>query len=474
MNRRTAVPAKSASPVPPSDSTDAARAASTISARNANVPAVAANVARYLKPKKGLKIAHVGTYPPRKCGIATYMRDVISAVHSDTPTAPPVVVALVAPDEEIVYGWPVQFRIAQDDPADYARVAHELNALNVDLVSIQHEHGIFGGPAGDMLTAFLDALDAPVVTTLHTVLPDPSPEVALSIQNLASRSARIVVLNSKAIPLLAQAYNIPTDNVVVIPHGTPDMDPSRRPKVRAEFGVENQTVLATFGLISPGKGLEHAIAAVAANADAFPNLHYYILGQTHPGIVRHSGETYREGLQAQAESAGVTDRVHFVNEYLSQNALTDWLLAADIYVTPYLNPHQISSGTLAYAVAAGKPVLSTPYLHAQELLESGARGVLTPFNNPGAMGENLGRMLADETGRAAMGRASWAWGRTSVWSNVARRYWEAFTGAVAAGDSADAAPATPSPAERGSIAPSVFTTATRDRPAPRDAAATSR
>ena len=371
----------------------------------------------YLKPARGLKIAHVGTYPPRKCGIATYTQDVVSAVHAATPAAPPQVVAMATPDDTTEYGWPVTWRIAQDDPEQYESVARAIRAAGVDLVSIQHEHGIFGGDHGDLLNRFVDALgDIPVVTTLHTVLPEPEPGMVRALRGIIARSERIVVLNSRAIPLLANAYGVDTSRVVVIPHGT---------VVRQALGVAGRTVVSTFGLLSPGKGLEHAVAAVAQVAPKFPDLHYYILGQTHPGIVRHSGEAYREGLARQAEEAGIADRIHFVNEYLSLDALTDWLLATDIYVTPYLNPNQIVSGTLSYAVAAGKAVLSTPYLHAQELLENG-RGVLTPFGDPNAMAANLEAMLSDSRRRAEMEQSAWEFGKTSAWPQVARRYWEVF------------------------------------------------
>ena len=392
----------------------------------------------YLKPARGLKIAHVGTYPPRKCGIATYTQDVVSAVHAATPAAPPQVVAMTTPDDTVEYGWPVQWRIRQDDPEDYEAVAAQVRASGADLVSIQHEHGIFGGEEGDLLNRFVDALgDIPVVTTLHTVLPKPSESIIRALRGVVRRSARIVVLNSKAIPLLADAYGIDTAKVVVIPHGTPEVDPSRRTVVRQSLGVAGRTVLSTFGLLSPGKGLEHAIGAVAQVAPRHPDLHYYILGATHPGIVRHSGESYRDGLAEQARQAGIADRVHFVNEYLSLDALTDWLLATDVYVTPYLNPDQIVSGTLAYAVAAGKAVISTPYLHAQDLLEDG-RGMLTPFADPAALAANLDDLLRSPARRAAMEQAAWRFGEQSAWPQVARRYWEVFCAAV--GRSAGEAP----------------------------------
>ena len=215
----------------------------------------------------------------------------------------------------------------------------------------------------------------------------------------------------------------------MIPHGTPDVDPARRPIVREQLGVVGETVLSTFGLIGPGKGLEHAIQAVAKVADKHPNLVYYILGRTHPGIVRESGEAYRDSLAAMAETLGIADRIRFVNRYLDLDELCDWLLATDVYVTPYLNPHQIVSGTLAYAVAAGKPVVSTPYLHAQELL-AGGRGVLTPFSDPDTLADNLDCLLSDDARRTAMCGAAWRYGRNTTWSAVAERYIGTFMDAL--------------------------------------------
>lgn len=397
-------------------------------------------IRRVTDSRDSLSLAHLGTYPPRKCGIATYTQDVVSAVHSSDavatgrfPAGPPSVIAMVTPSEQTDYFWPVLHTIEQSDPQDYVRVAQELNRSGVDLVSIQYEHGIFGGECGLHLNYFLDALEAPVVVTLHTTLPEPSEAMARAVREVAARAERMVVLNSRAIPLLRDAYGVPAryleDNVDVIPHGTPDVDPARRPTVRQQLGVVNQTVLSTFGLLGPGKGLEHAVRAVAAVASEHPSLHYYILGQTHPGIVRESGESYREGLVQLAEDLGIGDRVHFVNRYLNLDELCDWLLATDVYVTPYLNPFQIVSGTLAYAVAAGKPVLSTPYLHAEELLADG-RGVLTPFSDPQAMATNLDSILSDSERREAMEHAAWQFGRTSTWSSVAEQYIASFDRAL--------------------------------------------
>jgi glycosyltransferase involved in cell wall biosynthesis len=370
------------------------------------------------------------------------MHDVISAVQSNTLAAAPIVVAMAAPGDTIEPAWPVKYVIRQDRIQDYVRVALALRTDGIDLVSIQHEHGIYGGEAGVMLCRFLDALGGsiPVVSTLHTVLPRPTNAVRRAVTALAAQSDRVVVLNNRAIPLLAKAYGIGTDHVVAIPHGTPRFDHSRRPIIRACLGLEGQTVASTFGLLSPGKGLEHMIVAVAHNAADHQDLHYYILGATHPGILRETGESYREGLRQRASELGVSDRVHFVNRYLALDEVTDWLLATDIFVAPYLNADQIVSGTLSYAVAAGKVVLSTPFLHALDLLGGGV-GMLTPFEDPEAMGASIDTLLSNPDRRALMSAKAKAVGSESAWPRVAQRYVRVFADAMAIKMAAAAEPA---------------------------------
>ena len=375
-------------------------------------------------PATALRVAHLGTFPPRKCGIATYTQDVVHALQNHAGGFNSVI-AMTDPEEGLRYDRPVQYEIPQNEVESYSRVARQVNRSGSDLVNIQYEHGIFGGECGSHLSYFLDELKIPAVATLHTVLPEPSDSMIRAIRSLAARTEHLIVLNSKAIPLLRKAYGVTKENISVIPHGTPHIDRSRRPMVRDKFDVRGQTVLSTFGLIGPDKGLEYAIDAVAKIADANPTLHYYILGQTHPNIVRHSGEVYRESLQRRAEEAGIADRVHFVNSYLTLSDLTDWLMATDMYISPYLNPNQIVSGTLAYAVAAGKPVMATPYLHAQELLGDG-RGILVPFRDADAMAQRLNDVLNDPQGKAELESKAWSFGRTSQWSEVAKRYNEVF------------------------------------------------
>jgi glycosyltransferase involved in cell wall biosynthesis len=383
-------------------------------------------------PLANLRIAHVGTFPPRKCGIATYTQDTLNAIQKYAPAASSFVVAMTDPGEGVRYEFPVRYEIPEKEEAAYTRTAQLLNRSGTDLINIQYEHGIFGGENGIFLSQFLDSLNIPSVATLHTVLPDPSEGMIRAIRELADKTDHLIVLNSRAIPLLRRAYGVTTERISVIPHGTPNVVPARRPIVRKKLGIEAQTALTTFGLISPGKGLEFAIDAVARVAASHPTLHYYILGATHPNIIRQSGELYRDHLKKRAADAGIEGRVHFVDRYLSLSDLTDWLLATDVYVTPYLNANQIVSGTLAYAVAAGKSVISTPYLHAQELLSDG-RGLLTPFRDADAMASNIAFLLDNPARKTDMERRAWAFGRTSQWSEVAQRYAEVFESILTAG-----------------------------------------
>lgn len=378
-----------------------------------------------------LRIAHLGTYPPRRCGIATYTQDVVSALEQFHPTGCPTVIAMASPSENITYEGSVQRTIRQESPQDYRSAAKFLNTQGSELLSIQFEHGIFGGADGMLLSELLYRLDIPAVATLHTVLPNPSRGQIAAVRMLWRQCQALVVLNERALPLLENAYEIDTSKVSVIPHGTPQVDITQRPAIRKRLGLTDRRALMTFGLLGPGKGIEQAIDALAQIADKHPNTDYYILGQTHPELVRNYGESYRTGLLERVAAAGLEDRVRFVNRYLSLEEICDWLVACDIYLTPYQNPNQITSGTLAYAVAAGCPVVSTPYLHASELLSAG-RGLLTPFGDTTALAQNISYLLSNDEARQAISRAAYAYGESTTWQRTAERYSTLFQGIVPA------------------------------------------
>ena len=377
-------------------------------------------------------IAFLATYVPRQCGIATFTRDLVEGLRAHGRTDGRLrVVALERRGERLAYPPIVRHRLPASNRAEYCRLAARLEADGVEIVCIQHEYGIFGGPSGAHLLDFLDALTVPVVTTLHTILTHPTLLQRRILERLAERSARLVSMSERGRAILVEGYGVPVDRVEVIPHGVPDfvaLDPAL---AKARIGVGDGPLILSFGLLGPHKGLGLVIDALARiNADV-PEAHYAVVGATHPEIRRRTGEAYREELAAQAARLGLEGRVHFVDRYVDDAELATWLSASDIFVTPYGNAQQITSGTLAYALAAGVAVISTPYEHAIELLGDG-HGVLVPFDDADALAEALTRLLADEGGREALRRRARALGRTMIWPRVAERYLGLFAAIVSA------------------------------------------
>ncbi len=373
-----------------------------------------------------LNFACVGTYLPRRCGIATFTSDLCQALCEaldDDRSAH--VVAMNDVSEGYAYGPRVRFEVRQVEPQDYRLAADFMNIRGMDLLLVQHEYGIYGGRDGSHLLAMLRDVRMPIVTTMHTVLRSPSDRVRAVTEELAELSDRIVVMSRRAVDILAEAYQIPRDKVVVVPHGIPDMpfvDPSF---YKDQFGVEGRRVLLTFGLLSPGKGIEYVIQALPKLVDRHPDLVFICLGATHPNVKKVRGEEYRHGLQRLAEDLGVLDHVMFQDRYVDLDELCEFLGAADIYVTPYLGEEQIVSGTLSYALGAGKPVVSTPYSYAKEMLADG-RGCLVPFRDPDAMAEAVEQLLDDEQERHAIRKRAYLFTRDFVWRQVALSYLDLF------------------------------------------------
>ncbi|MFM7034233.1 MAG: glycosyltransferase [Planctomycetia bacterium] len=370
-------------------------------------------------------IAFVGTYVPRCCGIATFTRDLRCAVAEELPEARCIVVPMN--DGGRAYDYPVEarFECPDGDRLAFQRAAEFLDLANVDVVSLQHEFGIFGGEAGEHVIDLLERLRAPVHTTLHTVLAEPSPAQRRVISEIIHLSARLAVMTERGRMLLRDVYGVADERIDVIPHGIPDMPLTDPDDAKGRFGLEGRRVLLTFGLLSPSKGIEHVIEALPEIVESHPGTRYLVVGATHPHLLREQGERYRDHLAARAEMLGVAKHVEFHNRFLDMPDLLAFLAAADIYVTPYLNRDQITSGTLAYAFGCGKPVLSTPYWHAAELLADG-RGVIVPFRDPKAIAREVSGLLADHARRDAMRRQAHAAGREMVWNRVAARYAEAF------------------------------------------------
>jgi glycosyltransferase involved in cell wall biosynthesis len=373
------------------------------------------------------KVAFVGDYLPRKCGIATFTHDMYASVAGRFPDAECFVVPVNDCTEGYDYPPEVRFEIDEPDLESYRRAADFLNFANTDVVCLQHEYGIYGGPAGSHVLGLVRDLRMPVVTTFHTVLREPNDDQRRVLTELASLSARVVVMTEKARTFLREVFGIPEAKIELIAHGIPDtpfVDPNQ---YKEQFGVEGRLVALTFGLLSPNKGIEHMLRAVPEVLKAFPNFAYIVLGATHPALVREHGESYRLSLERLARKLGISKHVIFYNRFVELNELTEFIRAADVYVTPYLNPAQITSGTLAYSFGCGKAIVSTPYWHAEELLADG-RGVLVPFAEPQALVREVCGLLGDEPRRAAMCEQAYRLGREMIWERSADRYMTVFQG----------------------------------------------
>ena len=371
------------------------------------------------------RLAVIGNYLPRECGIATFTTHLCEAVSEAAPGVDGVAVPVTDTEQGYAYPERVVFELREHDLESYRRALDFLNIAQADVVCLQHEYGIFGGPHGSHILQLVRPLRAPLVTTVHTILQSPGPEQRAILQEIAELSDRVVSMSHRGSEFLQQVYGVPPEKIDVIPHGIPDMpfvDPNF---YKDRFGVEGRTVLLTSGFLSRNKGIEYVIEALPEILAVRPDVVYIVLGATHPNVRRRDGETYRLALRRAAAERGVESHVVFFNHFVSQCQLIEFIGAADIYLTPYLNPEQIASGTLAYAVGAGKAVVSTPYWYAQELLADGG-GVLVPFRDPSAIARAVIDLLEDEPGRHAMRKRAYLRARAMIWPAVAARYVECF------------------------------------------------
>lgn len=370
-------------------------------------------------------IAFIGNHLPRQCGIATFTTDLCQAISNEFRETNCFVLAMNDTPQGYNYPSVVRFELAEQDLTAYQRAADFLNTNGVDLVCLQHEYGIFGGKAGSHILALLRELRMPVVTTLHTILREPDPNQQRILEEIAFLSDRVIVMSQKGSEFLQTIYNVPAEKIDIIPHGIPDVpfiDPNF---YKDQFGVEGRYVLLTFGLLSPNKGIENVINALPEIIRQHPNVVYIILGATHPHVRRREGEVYRLSLQRLARENDVADKVIFHDRFVTLKELVEFIGAADIYLTPYLNPAQIVSGTLAYSLGAGKAIVSTPYWYAEEMLTDG-RGVLVPFNDPKSIAEKVNALLDNESERHAIRKRAYLFGREMIWSRVAHGYMESF------------------------------------------------
>jgi len=371
------------------------------------------------------RIAFVGNYLPRQCGIATFTTDLCTALAAEYGWERIFAIPVNDPESSYQYPEPVRLELSQEDIASYERAADFLNFNGNDLVCMQHEYGIYGGIAGGHILTLLRKLKMPVVTTLHTVLRDPNPDQRAVLDEVARLSDRLVVMSEQAANFLREVYAVDGGKIDVIPHGVPDIPFTDPNYFKDLFGTEGKSVLLTFGLLSPNKGIENVIRALPAILERHPDVVYIVSGVTHPHIRRREGERYREQLLALAKELGVSDHLIFNNRFVSAEELIEHVGAADIYITPYQQEAQVVSGTLAIAVGAGKAIISTPYWHAKELLAE-KRGVIVPFENPEAIADAVVHLMENDAERHAMRKRAYLYSRATTWPKTARAYMASF------------------------------------------------
>jgi glycosyltransferase involved in cell wall biosynthesis len=371
------------------------------------------------------RIAVIGNSLPRRCGIATFTTDLQQAISTSRPNLETCIVAMTDHGQAYDYPPAVAFQIKDADIEGYMRAANFLNAGRFDTVCLQHEFGIFGGEAGAHILVLLSCLTMPVVTTFHTVLAKPTAIQRAVMERIIEASSKVVVMANKGRELLRSVYRVPDDKIEVIAHGIPDVAFAGPDAAKARLGFAGKSVILTFGLLSPNKGIEVMIDAMPSILKRCADAVYVVLGATHPNLVRDQGEAYRESLIARVRELGVEDHVVFLDQFVDQAMLLEFISMCDVYVTPYLNEAQMTSGTLAYSFGLGKPVVSTPYWHARELLADG-RGILVPFSDAAAIGSEIAELLTDDARREAMCRRAYAVSRTMTWERTAQSYMSAF------------------------------------------------
>jgi len=377
-----------------------------------------------------MRVAVIGNHLPRQCGIATFTTDLCDAISVEYGAAGVFVVAVNDPQSRYSYPPRVRFEINESELSSYKAAADFLNSSNVDLVCLQHEYGIFGGKAGSHILRLLRHLKMPVVTTLHTVLREPDLDQLIVMQEIAARSDRLIVMSEHSSQFLQDVFRVPSRKINLIPHGIPDLPFAEPAPYKDSLSTKGKAVLLTFGLLSPNKGFESVIHALPRILSRHSNVVYVIAGATHPHVRRREGDRYRVQLQALAKELGVEQNVVFHNRFVSPQEMASLVCSADIYVTPYRYEAQAVSGTLAYALGAGKAIISTPYWHATELLGDG-RGLLVPFKDPAAIADAAIELLDNDAAREAMRKRAYLYARHMVWNRVAQSYMGAFVRACA-------------------------------------------
>lgn len=370
--------------------------------------------------KKPPHIALIGGFTPRRCGIATFTADIYDSLRSACPGITVDVYAMAPATGVTGFDPAVTSPIIEGNIDSFKDAAARINHGGADVVWLQHEFGLFGGPAGNLILELVDRISAPLIVTMHTVIPDPDPAQMIVMKRLVARASKLVVMSDRGRMLLHSVYGADTDQIILIPHGVPDRPFGRSEQFKAKFGFDNRKVLMTFGLLSPGKGIEAVIAALPAVIANHPDLLYCIIGATHPNLIASQGEAYREKLHAQAASLGVDSHIHWINAFVETSELLDLIEAADIYITPYPGAEQSTSGTLSYAAALGKAVISTPYLHAVELLADD-HGVLVPFNDSDRIAREIEGLFQNPERLRSLQQKAYDRGRAMIWPEFAKQ-----------------------------------------------------
>ncbi|MFC1790204.1 glycosyltransferase family 4 protein [Patescibacteria group bacterium] len=375
--------------------------------------------------EREIPVIYVSTYIPRPCGLATYTKDLTNAVNVLNPRCLAEIAVMDRPEDSYPYPWEAKFRINMHDLTSYMRAADYINKSRAELVCLQHEFGIFGGQSGEYVIPFMERIKKPIVTTLHTVSQRPPVDVLNIVQKIGCYSAAITVMAKVCIDRLTKIYGLNKKKIVIIPHGVPDVAFTSSEPYKEDLGMGGRIVISAINLLSENKGLEDVVRALPKIVKKNPKILLLIAGMTHPEVLKWQGETYRDHLKALIKKLGVEESVRFDNRYITLEELIKYLMATDFYITPYLGADQTASGTLAYALAAGKVCLSTPYVYAKEVLDK-QRGILFDFRKPSQIGQKINYLLDHPFARERMRRRAYDYGRQMIWPNVALRHLDLF------------------------------------------------
>ncbi len=380
--------------------------------------------------KKSICGIYISSYVPRKCGIATYTKDLTQAINLINPYSKAEILALIKPEDEINYPPEVKFKIRQYKIDSYIKAANYINKSRADIVVLEHEFGLYGGEFGEYIIKLIEMIEKPLIVTAHTIPEDANKGYGLVLKDIIRFAEKVIIMMPESLNKLIKKYNCPEEKIEIIPHGVPDipLEPTERHKKKKNLA--GRIILGNINLLSEVKGIEYTIEALTKIKNYFPNILYLIIGQTHPVVLQREGEKYRDFLKEKIKQSNLRENVRFINEYVTLDDLIEWLKVIDIYITPYLNPQQSASGALAYAIGAGKVCISTPYLYAKDVLAKG-RGIIVPFRNPEAIADAVIDICSNPQKKSAIERKTYKFGRLMTWYNVALQHLELFDEVIA-------------------------------------------